>query len=874
MRKILNIAAASLLLLVSLPMVRTRAQSQPSIKVQAPNVVAGDEQFNVTFIIEGENAPSDFEWTPGEDFQLVWGPQKGTSTSISVVNGKRSRTSQTTYTYVLMPRRSGRFTLPKAVATLKGETIQSGAASVEVVGGDASAPGKSSSSGSSGISPSGDISRDDLFLHLSLSSTSAVVGEPLTATLKLYRRVDIAGFEDAKFPAFNGFWSQTVFSPTNIEFQRESYRDRIYNTAVLRSWTIIPQQSGPLTIEPSELVCLVNIRASASTGSIFDSFFMDDYRTIRKRVLSEPVTVNVSALPSGAPASFRGAVGSFTMQASVSKDSIRTHDASSLVVKLSGKGNVSLLEAPSVSFPPDFELYDVKITETEGSKTFEFPFIARSHGDFVIDPVEYTFFDISNRRYVTLRSDPLAVRVSQSSGAPASPEGGTLVQGTPRKDVKTLGSDIRFIVTRRPSFERSGAFFYGSALFWGITAALVVLAAAAWLLLKRLSLKRADIAGRKRTAAAKMARRRLSTAGDYLSRDLSSAFYEELHKTLLGYISDKLSMDLADMSRDNMVRSLACHGVSDRTVALFAELLDACEYARYSPSSDHDAMHAHYSAAIDLIAAIDSSMKKTSTPSSASSAILPSLVLLLCLPLGASAAASSSDYPDSLWTAGTRAYTEGRWDEALSAWSSISELGVESCALYYNIGNACFKMGDYSHAILNYERASRLDPSDADVAHNLEFARGMVRDKIEVIPEVFFIAWARKACRLLSSDTWAVLFLVLMGLCLVCVVTFLLRVGVRRAVSFYAALFLLLSSLLCLGFAHSQKMDYVRDNAAIITRGVTSVRSSPGSESSTDLFILHEGTRVKVLDSVGEWLNIELSDGRQGWLPSSDLEMI
>ena len=210
------------------------AMGQNSIQVQVPNVVAADEQFNVTFLIEGEHAPSDFSWSPGDDFKLVWGPQKGTSTSISIINGKKTRSSQTTYTYILMPKSTGAFTLPAASATVKGDRISSGRVTVEVVSNGSAAAGSSSSQRSQGAgssSPSsgavtGEISSSDLFLRLSLNRNTVVVGEPVTATLKLYQRVNITGFEDAKFPTFNGFWSQEVFAPTNIEFHRESRMTR------------------------------------------------------------------------------------------------------------------------------------------------------------------------------------------------------------------------------------------------------------------------------------------------------------------------------------------------------------------------------------------------------------------------------------------------------------------------------------------------------------------------------------------------------------------------------------------------------------------------------------------------------------------------
>ena len=369
--------------ILALLLAAAAAFAQNSIKVNVQNLVAVDEQFSVTFIIEGEGRPSGFEWECGDDFQLVWGPQKGTSSSISIVNGKRTQSSQTTYTYVLMPRSTGTFRLPAATATLKGQQISSGAVSIQVVanGAQGASASQADDGGRQQAAQTGSVPSEDIFLRLSLSRTKAVVGETINATLKLYHRVNIAGFEDAKFPAFNGFWSQETLAPSNIEFHRENVGDKIYDAAVLRSWTLIPQQAGEITIDPAELVCLVNVRnRRSSSGSIFDSFFQDDYTTVRKRVTTPAVKVQVSKIPAGAPASFGGGVGSFRMSASLTRDSLRTHDAASLKVTVTGKGNIALLEAPKINFPPDFEVYDVKTTESAGSKTFEYPFIPRSHG--------------------------------------------------------------------------------------------------------------------------------------------------------------------------------------------------------------------------------------------------------------------------------------------------------------------------------------------------------------------------------------------------------------------------------------------------------------------------------------------------------------
>ena len=877
MKRLFSIAAFLLIAIFQM-------SAQNVIRVEAPDVVAVNEQFNVTFIIEGEKSPSDFHWSEGDDFQLVWGPQKGSSSSIQIINGKRSSSHQTTFTYILIPKSTGTFQLPVATAMLSGDKIASSSVSIQVVSDGASASQSSGqggngakSSGGGQTSSTGDISSGDLFLRLSLSRSEVVIGEPITATLKIYQRVNVVGFENAKLPTFNGFWSQETFAPTNIEFKRESLDDKIYNTALLRTYVLIPQQSGTITIEPAELVCLVNVRAAQSaSSSLFDRFFQDEYQTIRKRVTTPAVKVKVNPLPAGQPASFGGGVGNFGISARLTTDNLKTHDAASLIITVSGRGNVALLEEPKVNFPPDFEVYDTKTTEntdksnggTSGSKSFEYPFIPRSHGDFTIDPVEYSYYDVNAGKYVTLRTEPLHVKVAKGKGGDSTPVT-TVNSGVERKDVKSLADDIRFIFTGKPGLSGSGSFFVGSVFFWILLALMILGATSVYLAFRKVAAMRADVAGTKNRRATKMAQKRLKLAGEYLDKNLYTAFYEELHKALIGFVSDKLNMDMSEISKDNIASALTEGGVSEEQTKAFTDLLDACEFARYSPDGGNEAMRSHYDAALKVISSIDSGLK-----TGGKSLRKVVTVVTLLLSLGASMNIQAKDL-DSLWTAGVQAYTDGKFADASTAWTSIEESGQKSAKLYYNLGNAWFKQGNYPKAILNYERALRLDPSYSDARYNLEFTSNFVQDKIEPVPEFILKSVARKVCYVMSSNVWAVIFLVLLAAALMMGLLFLLgsSVGKRRA-GFYCGIVLLLLSAGALSFSIWQKSDSVKTDTAIVMSPVSSVKSSPSSGSSKDLFVIHEGTKVTILDEVGSWKNIALADGRQGWIPASDIEII
>jgi tetratricopeptide (TPR) repeat protein len=845
-----------------------------TLKMEAPNLVAADEQFNVSFTIDGEKAPSDFQWNPGEDFKLVWGPQKGTSTSIRIINGKTNKTSTTTYTYVLMPRREGTFTLPAAVATIKGNKISSGTKSIQVVSGRRQEPSSGTSGDSQRAESTGTISSEDIYMRLLLSGNHALVGESITATLKLYQRVSIAGFEDVRFPRFDGFWSKELQAPSNIEFRRENIGGEIFNTAVLRSWSLTPQKSGELVIDPAELVCLINVRQPSSGGSIFDSFFQDDYRTIRKRISTTPITVHVKPLPAGAPASFGGGVGKFNIKASLTADSLKTHDAASLKLTITGTGNVALLEAPKVNFPPDFELYDVKTSVTGNSKSFEYPFIPRSHGNFSIGPVEYSYYDVSAGRYVTLRSEALTLNVQrgESSASDAPSTGGQLLVS--QKDVKDLGSDIRFIHTRIPSFTKAGNFFVWSPLFWGLLASLVLISAILYFVFRKMASMKADVAGARNRGAVKMAKKRLALAGDFLKKSLYSAFYEELHKALLGFVSDKFTMSAAELSRENISSRFEASGAPAELSEDFCKLLDACEYARYAPDSGYEAMNAHYESAISVISRIDSYIKKKPNMKPASLAIL-----FLISSFGTANASFGADgatnFADSLWTVGTEAYTAGRFEQARDAWLSLYSAGLSSPELCTNIGNAYYKSDDNAHAILYYERALKLDPSYGDARHNLKFAQSRNRDRIDVVPEFFLVSMIRNLGWKMDSNSWAVLSIILFAGFLAMLLLYRLgRSASSRKTGFFVGIVLLLLFAGALGFASWQKSDFMKADEAIVVSPVVSIKSAPGAENSKDLFILHEGTKVRLLDSVGSWLNIELSDGRQGWIMSENVENI
>ncbi|MBQ5934932.1 MAG: BatD family protein [Bacteroidales bacterium] len=857
-----------------------------TLKVEGPGVVAADETFRIVFTADGRM--SDFEWPGTDDFDVVWGPQKGSMSSTSIVNGKRTSTHQETVTYLLQPRKTGTFTLPGATASVDKNSVSSSTLKIEVVaaGGQTQTQPQGNSGGSQSgqqtqperrenndPAVTGTVSNQDIFLRLTLNKTNVVKGEPITATLKLYTRTDIAGFEDIKFPTFNGFWSKETVTVNNLEFKRENVNGTIYNAALVRQYALIPQQSGTLTIDPAEMVCQLRVRTSSGSPlSIFDDFF-DQYQTIRKRISTPSIQVKVRDLPAGAPASFAGGVGDFKVSAKMSKEGIKSNEAASLIVTISGNGNLSMLEAPKVDFPPDFEVYDLKSTDktsasgTSGSKTFEFPFIPRSHGDFVIPSIEYTYYDNAHGKYVTTSTGDIPVSVEKGEEIAG---GGVAVAGSNRQSVRSLSEDIRYIALSDGHLRKKDRFFAGSPLFYALMLAIFLAVFIVDRLLRFSRARRADVAGSKNRRANRMARARLKSAESYLKQGLGGAYYEELHKALTGYVSDKLMIPAADLSKDSISEKLRERGVRDESIAALTGLIDQCEFARYAPESEQRQMENEYNEALNVISDIESQLKNPKAASGKKVAGATLLVLLLSLALPAAAQEDVS----SLWEKAGEAFAAGQWQNALNCYQMIEGEGLVSDDLYYNIGNTFLKLQDNAHAILYYERALKLNPSHADAAHNLEIVRQMTLDKIDEVPDFILVSWFHNLRQGLSANAWAWITLGLLLLAGILLTVF--RSGAPRSlrkVSFILSCIVLVLAIFTFIFSLQQKRAVTRQDSAIVTAPVCSVKSSP-AEGGKTVFVLHEGTKVRLLDDVGDWARIEIADGRQGWAQGSTFEII
>ena len=576
----------------------------------APRIVTVGEAFRITFTLNNEF--ENFTAPDFGDFTILAGPSRSTSTNVQIINGKTSYNRSASMVYILQANQEGTINIGAAEATVEGKTYQTKTLSIQVVaGGNAAQNGNTQTITTQEQAPEShqNINTDetDVFVRTHLSKSTAVQGEYLIATIKLYtRQMNIAGFEDVKFPTFNGFWSQELETPQQLQFQRENVNGKLYYTTVLRRYILFPQQTGTLKIDPFEVNCVLQVYAKNSQPrSFFDSFF-DSPQNIRKHIQSPASTVKVEPLPSGAPASFRGAVGNnFRMEAAFNRDSVTANDALSLIVKISGEGNIKLVETPKVNFPPHFETYDVKTSDNtktsssgiSGAKQFEYPVIPRNEGSFAISPVEFTYFDIAKKQYVTLRSKNLHLGVAKDPNAGSA----TSIAGVNRQSIKALGSDIHYIKTKPLRLHEKGFVFFGTWSYYLMFILLFALFIIIYYSFKNHIKKSQDVTRTRHRKANRIAQQRLKAAGQYLKSGDRNNFYEEVSRALWGFLTDKSALMLADLSRETAREVMQRKHAKEEDIEIYLHLLDECEYARYAPDTGRSEMEKVYQDAAQII---------------------------------------------------------------------------------------------------------------------------------------------------------------------------------------------------------------------------------------------------------------------------------
>ena len=590
------------------------ASSPVSFEASAPLLVAAGENFRIEFTVNAEPERNSFEAPTFEGFQLVAGPVTSRGSNMYIVNGSMEKTEYHTYTYVLQGTAKGKYTIGSAAIAVEGKSYRTQPVTIEVVDEEGSQQSQGSAAASGARSADKSIGANDLLMRLTVNKTDVFKGEPVVAALKLYKRVSLLGSEGAKFPSFNGFWTQELDSENNM-WQRETYDGRIYETLVVREYLLYPQQTGKLRIDPAEMTVVAQIVVPGSSRG-FDPFFdQPDVMEVRRKLTTAPVEINVKELPAGAPSSFSGAVGRFTMEATPPASNFTANSAATYTVKISGTGNLPFVQAPTLSLPSSFELYDVKTTESlknslqgiSGYRQFEYPFIARAEGEYDIPAVEFSYFDPAQLKYVTLSSRELALTIDPDASGGLS--GAPVIGGVSKEEVKLLGQDIRFIKLGSAGLRPVRSVFVGSAGYWSCLALLLALFAGASIYLRKRIKEMQNVTLIRGKRANRVALQRFRAAAKYMEQNDQHGFYEEMLRALWGYMSDKLNIPVANLTKENVREELRKRNIAPETIQQFIDIIISCDEAQYSPMASAQ-MNEVYAEGVNIISELESTLKK------------------------------------------------------------------------------------------------------------------------------------------------------------------------------------------------------------------------------------------------------------------------
>lgn len=593
---------------------QVKAADKVRFVAEAADVVVSGDQVRLVFTVNSQDI-KDFRAPSIKGFDVLMGPSRSQQSSIQIINGKRTSNSSTAFTYILLAGNPGTYTIPAASVEVNGEKVFSNAISIKVLpqdqtSGNSGNNGGGSASSSRSQAAGSRISANDLFITATASKTTVHEQEAILLTYKVYTVVNLRQLY-GKMPDLKGFHTQEVELPQQKTFTLEHYKGRNYNTTVWSQYVLFPQQTGKLEI-PSITFDGVVAQQTISDDP-FDAFFNGGgYVEVKKKITTPKVVINVQLLPAK-PAGFSGAVGEFKLASSINATDVKANDAVTIKLTLSGTGNMKLIGTPEVKFPQDFEIYDPKVTDDykltnsglTGTKTFEYLAIPRHAGNFTIPAIEFTYFDLKSNSYKTLKTEAYNLKVAKGQGNADQ----VISDFTNKESVKMLGKDIRFIKLGDSSLRPKGDFFFGTVGYYLCYLIPLLLFVVFAVIYRQKALENANVAKVKTKKANKVATRRMKLAGKLLAENKKNEFYDEVLKALWGYISDKLSIPVSQLSKDNIEAELTNYGVQEALIAEFIGVLNECEYARYAPGNENEAMDKVYSASVEVISKMENSIK-------------------------------------------------------------------------------------------------------------------------------------------------------------------------------------------------------------------------------------------------------------------------
>ena len=840
------------------------------ISVSAPSHVAAGENFRVAYTINTSDV-EEFRMGGVQDgLEVIAGPYTSSQSSYQMINGHTSSSSSVTITYTLYAAKNGSFTIGASHALVGGKRLSSRPVKIQVSGHAQRTNGAPNMHGQDSYdqprmrSAGSAISGSDLFIKVSASKKRVHEQEPILLTYKVYTQVDLTQLE-GKMPDLKGFHTQEVPLPQQKTFHTETVNGRPYKCVTWSQYVMYPQMTGRLEI-PSITFKGIVVQQNRNVDPM-EAFFNggSGYVEVKKDIKAPGITLQVDPLPQR-PANFSGGVGKFNISASLDKKEVKAGEPITLRVVVGGIGNLKLLKQPVVNFPKDFDKYDAKVTDktrltangVEGNMVYDFLAVPRNQGSYTIPSVELTYYDTSKNAYKTIKTQPFKVEVEKGDGTSAESE-----------DFASQDKDIHTIKLGKAEQHKADEMFFGSFGYW-ISLLMPLIAFVVLLIVfRRRAIENADIVKKRSNRAGKIATKRLRLANKLMLQGKQGEFYDEVMRALWGYMSYKLNMPAEKLNRDNIRETLGRHFVDDATIEKFTTALDECEFERYAPGDAAGNMNRTFESAMTAIMDIENAIneaRKNQKKHPAGYSFVWLLLAMICFG-STSAKAVTKNNADT-------EYQKGNYQQAIRDYEEILKNG-ESAEIYFNLGNAYYRTDNITKAVLNYERARLLSPGDDDINFNLQFARSKTIDKITPESEMFFVTWYKSLVNFTSVDNWAKtgILCIVMALLLVLLYLFGPQLMLRK-IGFFGGLAFFVIFLLSNLFAFQQKQALDNRTGAIIISPSVNIKKTP-AKNSADQFVLHEGTRVDIIDKgMTDWRCIRVGDGREGWIETKAIEEI
>ena len=567
-----------------------RAQSI-SAQVSGKRVQVG-VPFEFAVVISG--ATTNYNQPNLRDFDVVSGPNQ--SSSIQNINGVMNQ--QYVFSYALVARKEGRYLIPSANAIVNGQRLETQPISIEVVrnaGSGQQAEEETRKTGS------------DLFIKTTISKAKCYLGEQILISQKVYCRNQIIGYQKSPQPSYDGFYSQPQESPTKSQLVMENVDGVQYYTHEVLRVLATANKAGRITLNPVQAEVVVRRQSARAARSLWEQLMGGGgYEDVALTAMSKPAVIEVLPLPeAGKPDNFNGAVGVFTSKVELSKTQLKANEALNLKFTISGKGNLRFLETPKLQLPESFESYDPKVTETATGKLFDFLIIPRREGNYELSGLDFSYFNLDSKKYVNLTGPTFNVQVS-----PGKAGGQDAQVYAPQSQVKETENDIRYIKKGNFELDKTETDFFNSFAHL-LLILLPLLGLSAALILKHQHRKNnSDIVMVNQRKAASVARKRLVNAEKMMREKRKDEFYTEVLLALTNYLSFRLNIHVADLSKEKVQTVFLEKQIDLSTNEKLLQTLQTCEYAKYAPGSVSGDLEQVYKNTVDLVTEIENQLNR------------------------------------------------------------------------------------------------------------------------------------------------------------------------------------------------------------------------------------------------------------------------